>query len=100
MRRGRPSPSFAPGLGVAVAFGLLLTGMEVVFTLLSVPGVVELAAALSPASLFSWASVAAFVSAASSSKAAAFLLGFGDSSSGPSAIWKLIWVPNRGLSAR
>src|ERR1700730_8351851 len=110
MRRGRPSlVSFAAGFaGVLTAgLGLLSIGIEVAFTLLfsgALAGgfVVPEFAASGDVSAFSSASVAAFVSLASSLRAAAFLSRrpSGVSSSGPSATWKLIWVPKRGLKER
>src|SRR5260370_39871013 len=116
MRRGRPSlvslASVFAG-AVAGALGLFSIGIDVAFTLLfSVAGApltlalalaFPVAAVSAAASLFSSASAAAFVSLASSFRAVAFLsrapLGVA-SSSGPSAIWKLIRVPKRGLRAR
>src|SRR5258705_56923 len=90
---------FKLNLPMVGALGLFSIGIEVAFTLLfSIAGsaltlpVLTVSAA---SSLFSSASVAAFVSLASSFRAAAFLLGVA-SSSGPSATWKLIWVPKRG----
>src|ERR1043165_4628519 len=125
MRRGRPSSvSFALGLALVagvvglvagfVVFGLLSTGsgIDVAFTLLlespaaSLFPLSSFAAALSASvaaassSAFSSASVAALFSLASSSSAAAFLSRAGVSSSGPSAIWKLILVPKRALNER
>src|SRR5205814_3467309 len=128
MRRGRPSlVSFALGLALVagvvgfvpvvagfVVFGLLSTGsgIDVAFTLLLESAAaslfplssfeVALAASVAAASssAFSSASVAALFSLDSSSSAAAFLSRVGVSSSGPSATWKLILVPKRGLSAR
>src|SRR5207248_9913075 len=97
-----------------VVFCLLSTGQcdDVAFTLLfesasaSLFPLSSFAAALAASvgaassSAFSSASEAALFSLASSSSAAAFLSRVGVSSSGPSATWKLILVPKRGLSAR
>src|SRR5207247_952068 len=111
---GALAGAFAGAL--AGVWALFSIDIEVVFTLLfSVAGAlltlafafpalaVSAAASASLASFASSASVAALVSLASSFRAAAFLffvpLGVA-SSSGPSAIWKLIRVPKRGLSAR
>ncbi len=105
--------SLASGFAGALAgaLGLFSIGIDVAFTLLfSVAGApltlalaFPVAAVSAAASLFSSASAAAFVSLASSFRAVAFLsrapLGVA-SSSGPSAIWKLIRVPKRGLRAR
>src|SRR5262245_56898051 len=102
--------SFAAGFaGVATVFGLVSTGITVAFTLLFDSGatgavVVGLAAgcvllvvSAVASAAFSSASVAALVSCASSSRAAAFLSPAGVSSSAVCATWKLIKVPNRGL---
>src|SRR5215510_15314376 len=103
--------SFAAGFaGVATVFGLVSTGITVAFTLLFDSGVtgavvvglgsvllVVLVVSAVASAAFSSASVAALVSCASSSRAAAFLSPAGVSSSAVCATWKLIKVPNRGL---
>src|SRR2546429_5745420 len=120
IRRGRPSlASFETAFGGAEFFvsvlDLFSIGIEVAFTLDSTlaldsgPPTGFASGLMSPdlagsaaSSPFSSASVAALVSLASSFKAAAFLSFpvLGVSSSGPSAIWKLICVPKRGLKER